>query len=455
MFAIIDIETTGLKASLEKITEIAIYIYDGNQVIDRFVSLINPERNIPYQITKITGISNQMVANAPKFYEIAKKILELTENKIFVAHNVQFDYGFIKEEFKRLGYNYQRKTICTVKLSRKLIPNLPSYSLGNLCQSLDIPILNRHRAAGDTEATVKLFEKLLKIDISQKPILSHLAATENGLHPDLKPETIENLPEKEGVYYFYNQYKKLIYIGKSINIKSRIKQHLANNSTPKAIEMKSKIVDIDYELTGNELIALLLESDEIKTHLPIYNRSQRRVNAHYGIFFHFDANDYLCFKLAKNDSKEIPLTSFSTLDAAKNHLERLTEKFKLCQKMNGLYNHSGSCFHYEIKQCKGACIGVESANDYNQRAEKALQTFEFENENFLVIGKGRSDEEKSVVRVANGKYIGFGYIDSNVVTNDLEILFDCIKARQNNRDVQVILKNYIESHDVEKIIIKD
>lgn len=453
MYAIIDIETTGIKPSLEKITEIAVFIFDGNQIIDRFSTLVNPERNIPYQITKITGITNQMVANAPKFYEIAKKIIELTENRIFIAHNVQFDYAFLKEEFKRLGFYYKRKTLCTVKLSRKIIPNLPSYSLGNLCQSIDIPIFNRHRAAGNAEATVKLFQKLLEIDTRKKPILAHLSATENGLHPDFEREMVEKLPEKAGVYYFFNQYNKLIYIGKSINIKARVKQHLVNDSTPKATEMRSKIVDIGYELTGNELIALLLESDEIKKHLPIYNRAQLRISANYGIFFSFTEKKYLSFEIAKNHKDEIPLTSFSTLEAAKSHLERITEEFNLCQKINGLYNHSGACFKYGIKQCKGACIEQETSDNYNQRAEKALETFEYKHQNFLVIGEGRNADEKSVVRIANGKYIGFGYIENVLISNDLEFLFDCIKPRQNNRDVQIIIKNYIENNKTELIII--
>ena len=362
MFAIIDIETTGLKATTEKITEIAIYIYDGNQVIDRFVSLVNPERDIPYQITKITGITNQLVANAPKFYEIAKKIIEITENKIFVAHNAQFDYSFVKEEFKRLGYNYQRKTLCTVRLTRKLIPNLASYSLGNICQSLGISIMNRHRAAGDTEATVKLFEQLLEIDNSNKPLFANMKSPENGLHPSFKEETIDKLPEKEGVYYFFNQYKQLIYCEKSSNIKKQVQAHFNNTSTPKAIEMKSKITDIDYELTGNELIALLLKSDEIETHNPIYNR----------------------------------------------------------------------------------ILG--------KKEDKILGSPDYKHQNFLLIDKGRSEDEKSLIQVSNGKYIGFGYIDTDMITNDLELLQDCIKPRENNEETEIILKNYIKNNKLEQII---
>ena len=161
MYAIVDIETTGGRASFEKITEIAIYIHDGKNVVEEFSTLINPGRTIPYFISRLTGIDNEMVKNAPRFYEIARKIVELTQDKVFVAHNVGFDYKFIQEEFKRLGYDYQRKTMCTVRMGRKFLPGYKSYSLGKLCQQLGISINGRHRAAGDALATVKLFEMIL------------------------------------------------------------------------------------------------------------------------------------------------------------------------------------------------------------------------------------------------------------------------------------------------------
>jgi DNA polymerase-3 subunit epsilon len=161
MYAIIDIETTGVSYRTGKITEIAIYIHNGQQITDSYTSLVNPECNIPWNITHLTGISNEMVANAPKFYEIAKDVVEITAGMIFIAHNVTFDYNFIKEEFKRLGYDYDRKKMCTVKLSRKLLPGHRSYSLGKLCSELNININGRHRASGDALATVKLFEILL------------------------------------------------------------------------------------------------------------------------------------------------------------------------------------------------------------------------------------------------------------------------------------------------------
>jgi len=161
MYAVVDIETSGGRAQIDRITEIAIYIHDGEKIVEEFSTLINPETFIPPFITRLTGINNDMVATAPKFYEVAKKIVLMTEGRLFVAHNAPFDYRFIQEEFKRLGYNYQRQTMCTVRMSRKIIPGMGSYSLGNLCQTLGITINNRHRAAGDALATTKLLELLL------------------------------------------------------------------------------------------------------------------------------------------------------------------------------------------------------------------------------------------------------------------------------------------------------
>lgn len=162
MFVIVDIETTGNAYKYGKITEIAIVSYNGNLVTDVFQTLLNPEMDIPYRITRLTGINNEMVKDAPKFYHVARKIVELTTGKIFVAHNVNFDYSFIKEEFKRLGYDFHCKKLCTVQLSRKIFPDLSSYSLGNICQILGINNLARHRASGDALATAELLSLLLK-----------------------------------------------------------------------------------------------------------------------------------------------------------------------------------------------------------------------------------------------------------------------------------------------------
>lgn len=451
MYAIIDIETTGLRPQSDKITEIAIYIHDGNGIVNEYATLIHPEKTIPYFISGLTGITNEMVEGAPRFYEVAKEIIELTENHIFVAHNARFDYNFIKEEFKRLGYHFKRDIFDTVKLSRRLIPGLKSYSLGKLCNHLDIDVNNRHRAAGDALATAKLFELLLYIDEESGSKL--FAGTGlKDLHPGLSSEKIKALPEETGVYYFYDENKQLIYVGKSKNIHQRVLTHLTNNSSQSKIEMRDRIAQIDFELTGSELVAYLLESDEIKKNKPVYNRAQRREASYTGIYVSTDKNQYLQFSIGKIN-EELPLASFSSVEKAKDILNFLTDEYHLCQKLTGLYKTDGPCFQHQIGICFGACIGKETPGSYNERAQKALKTFEYDNQNFFIIDKGRSGDEKSVVKVAHGKYLGFGYFSREEANSNPDILHDCIQHYTDNRDVQSIIKRYLRNGKIEKLLV--
>ncbi|MCX6257903.1 MAG: exonuclease domain-containing protein [Bacteroidia bacterium] len=452
MFSVIDIETTGGSYLNDKITEIAIYIHDGEKIVDEYSTLINPEKYIPNFITAMTGISNEMVADAPKFFEVARHIVELTDGKVFVAHNVGFDYNFVRHEFKRLGYEYTRKQLCTVKLSRKLIPGKRSYSLGNLCNDLDIRIENRHRAAGDALATVKLFELLLKTNGKDSPNCFNDPYLLKGLNPSINEALIDKLPEDTGVYYFYNQKGDIIYIGKSKNIRKRVLTHLANNKLLKAMEMKNQLHDISYEITGSELIALLMESEEIKTHRPVFNRSQRQVSFHYGLFFSENEQGYLCLNIARNNRKNLPVTTFISSFEASDFMFYVTEKFHLCQKLNGLYESQGSCFQHGIGQCAGACIGKEPVDEYNQRVQAAIDYYRVKQGNMLIYDKGRNNNEKSVVMIENGNYLGYCYMDYDSVTTDPEFVRDCIRSYRDNRDVQAIIRNYLNQHKVEKII---
>ena len=362
MYAIIDIETTGGSAHLEKITEIAIYQHDGNEITDEYVSLVNPERNIPYFITNLTGITNEMVEDAPRFYEIAKKIIELTDGRIFVAHNARFDYSFIRQEYKSLGFNFKRSILDTVALSRKLLPGHKSYSLGNICDDLSISINGRHRAAGDALATVRLFEILMARDIDMNGGRSSLLKNTrvSKLNPKLNTAKIEMIPDEPGIYYFYNEKGDLIYIGKSRNLQQRINTHLSNNSTNRAMEMRDLIADISWERTGSELIALLKESSEIKLNKPVYNRAQRRTGFQWGIFRFIDTNGYLNYRYGQINDDEIPVSVFTSKEKTKSKLGSLVDTYNLCQKLSGLYDTDGACFHYQVGICKGACIGKES-----------------------------------------------------------------------------------------------
>ncbi len=446
MYAIVDIETTGGSPVSEKITEIAIFVYDGEKVIDEFVSLINPEKKIPYHITELTGISNSMVADSPKFYEVARIILEKTEGSIFVAHNVNFDYNFIKQEFKQLGYDFHRDKLCTVNLSRKILPGHKSYSLGKLCSELGISIQGRHRAAGDALATVKLFEILQKESRSDIIFSDLPGIALRDLHPNLDPELIKKLPDYPGVYYFYNDKDELIYIGKSKNIKTRVLSHFRNTSTKKAIEMRNNIASIDFELTGSELIALLKESYEIKLNKPIYNRAQRRAMSHYGLYSYVDLAGYIRFEIARNNSKsQIPILSFSGAKTGKNYLQNLVVKYQLCQKLSGLYTSSGACFHHEIMECKGACVGKEKPESYNYRAQKVIDCHQFRHNSFFIVEHGRHSEEIAIVMIQNGIYQGYGYFDKNNYELNLDLIEDCIQKKTDDRDVQQILRNYLKN----------
>ncbi len=454
MYTIIDIETTGGSARIERITEVAVYLHDGEKITGEFVSLVNPERNIPYFITNLTGITNEMVEDAPHFYEIARTIIELTEGRAFVAHNARFDYSFIRQEFKSLGYNFKRNILDTVTLSRKLYPGHRSYSLGNICRDLKITINGRHRAAGDALATVKLFELCLERDRQINGERSSLIRNTrlSKLNPALDLTKLETIPDSPGIYYFYNETGEMIYIGKSRNLQQRISTHLSNNTTSRAMEMRDLIADIDWELTGSELIALLRESFEIKENKPIYNRAQRRTGFQWGIFSFTDRKGYFNFMFGPLDSAENPLSVFTSRDRAKFRLEKLVEKHNLCQKLSGLYETKGPCFQYHVGICKGACCGKESPLEYNERAFKAAEEFVFTRRNFFIVDKGREDFERSAVKIINGKYAGYGYFNINEMGFGLSALHECIKPSKDNNDIQVILKQYLKANRVEKII---
>lgn len=447
MYAILDVETTGLSAAGEKITEIAIFIHDGNQIVDEFDTLINPEKKIPYRIIQITGITNQMVVDAPRFCEVAKKIVELTEDKIIVGHNVKFDYSFLRHEFKSLGYQFQRKTLDTVKLSRQLIPGRKSYGLGKLCKDVGIQNQARHRAGGDALATTHLFEMLLGLNQD----IVHTKT--EGVRSTRNKSLVEHLPKAPGVYYFANSDGELIYVGKSINIHDRVLSHLNNNLHKKAVDMKDAIADVNYELTGNELVALLLESSEIKSYQPFYNRQQRRTYFNYGLYHFKDDDGYINLKINRIIDNSTPLYTYSSLQEGKQHLYNLTEKFNLCQKLCGLYETKGACFHYQIHQCDGACVGQESSDLYNKKVDESLENYHFDKENFLIIEKGRSENEKSVVKIEHGKYIGFGFIDTAFLDGEEQILMhECICPQRDNKEVRQIINSYLKKNNKAALI---
>lgn len=451
MYAILDIETTGGKYNEEGITEIAIYRFDGHEIVDQFSSLVNPERSIQPFVVNLTGINNQMLRNAPKFYEVAKRIIEITEDCILVAHNAKFDNRILTTEFDRLGYKYEKNTLCTVELSKKLIPDLPSYSLGKLVKSLGIPLTDRHRAQGDAKATVTLFKMLLNKDTSKNIIE---AAVRKNPKRQLEPKLLDLIaeaPTETGVYYMHQKDGKIIYIGKSKNIKKRLTQHFTSDNR-KSKRIQLEVTSVSYEKTGSDLIAQLKESEEIKRNKPIYNRAQRKSLFNNQLTSFKDENGFINLAIEKADGRKKAITTFTNYQQAKAVLFKITEDYTLCQKLNGLHKTKGSCFQYTIKECNGACINEEKPESYNERVQQFLDDKSYKNQHMLIIDRGREVEERSVVLIEDGHYKGFGFFNLNYQITNPEILKTLINPMQNNRDVQHIIQNYLRKNKKLKIV---
>lgn len=451
MYAIIDIETTGGKYNEEGITEIAIYKFDGHQITDQFISLVNPEIPIQPFVVNLTGINNDMLRQAPKFYEVAKRIVEITEDSIIVAHNAKFDYRILQTEFNRLGFEFTRETLCTVELSKKLLPEVKSYSLGKLVRELGIPMSDRHRASGDAKATVTLFKLLLSKD-SRKEIVSNTIRLEPKRQLDSKLlRIIEKIPSETGVYYMHREDGEIIYIGKSRNLKKRIIQHFTSDNR-KSKKIQYEIYSVSYEKTGSDLIAQLKESEEIKLNKPIYNRALRKTLYQYQLSSFTDEKGYINLKIEKADSRKKQITTFTNYQQAKSSLFKISEAYGLCQKLTGLYQTQSACFAYSIKECAGACIGKESPEDYNKRIDDFLQKNSFENQNMLIIDRGRDVEERSVVHIKNGIFKGIAFYNLNYQITNTEVLKSLITPMSNNKDAQHIIQSYLRRNKVLKII---
>ncbi len=392
-----------------------------------------------------------MLRNAPKFYEVAKRIVEITEDSILVAHNAQFDYRILKTEFKRLGFQFERETLCTVELSKGLIPNQQSYSLGKLARALGIPVSDRHRAAGDAQATVKLFQMLMDKD-SEKQIIQESIRLEPKYQ--LEPRhiaIIEKLPSITGVYYIHKADGKIIYIGKSKNIKKRINQHFTSPS-PKSKKIQLQVAAVTYEATGSELVALLKESEEIKLNKPIYNRALRRTLFSHALYSFNDDNGYINLKIDKVDGRKNPITTFSNRQSAKSFLFKTVEEYKLCQKLTGLYDTKNSCFNYSIKSCEGACIKEEPSEVYNKRVSNLIEKNSYNNQNMVIIDRGREVDERSAILIENGVFRGLGFFNLNYQINNFDVLKSIITPMENNRDTQHIIQNYIRKNKRLKIL---
>jgi len=422
LYSILDVETTGGKFNEEGITEIAIYRFDGEKIVDQFVSLINPEIPIQPFVQQLTGINDKMLINAPKFYQIAKRILEITENSILVAHNSSFDYRMLKIEFERLGYKFYISQLCTVKLSKKIIPDLKSYKLGNLVKNLGIPISNRHRASGDALATVELF-KLLLLKDNEKVIVNSLITETKPSSKNKWQKLINKLPNDVGIYYFHDQNGKIIYIGKSNNIKNRVNQHLTGKSK-KSLNIQLEAFDITFERTGSELIALLKENTEIKKHKPKFNKLLKKIIKKFclEICENLDGDKYL--RICHYDDTVNYLECYSSLKTANSRLEFFKKKYELS----------------------------DSIKKNNTNINLLIKDLSYKFKNMLLIDKGRDIDEKSVIVVKNNNYIGYGFFTLNHQISNFEVLDSLIVKNEYIENSKEVILKYLKKHKIEKLI---
>lgn len=443
MYAIVDIETTGSYASAHGITEVAIILFDGNRVVERFETLVNPGQEIPAYIQSFTGISNEMVADAPAFEDVAEPIYRLLSENIFVAHNVNFDYSFLKSHLLQCGYELKSKKLCTVRLSRKIFPSFPSYSLGNLSRSLGIKITNRHRAGGDAAATVKIFRQLLRNDregFIKKSLLK--SSHEQSLPPHVPREEFEKLPSSPGVYYFHDVKGKIIYVGKALNLRNRVNSHFSNNSDSRQKQnFMLHIHSISYRECATELMAIILESVEIKKYWPRFNYSQKSRNDFYGIYLFEDQKGYLRLAIEKNKRNLPPLVTFHTQLEGHALIRQLIEEFRLCPKLCFIQRGPGPCSGVENKSCKGACTGKEKKSGYNKRVRKAIEKLKSQ-PSFAIMDSGLEENEKSCILVMQGKFYGMGYVPAGLEAMSPDSLTTYLTTYKENSFIRNLLFSY-------------
>ncbi len=410
-FAIVDIETTGGSPAGGGITEIAVLIHDGEGIVREFQTLVNPGHGIPAYITGLTGIDNGMVRDAPAFQEIEEELWELLDGRVFVAHSVNFDYGFIREAFLKTGREFKPQKLCTVRLSRKAYPGLSSYSLGRICENQKIPILARHRAMGDARATAILFDRIIKG--AQDVVFSSLKKNsgEAFLPPNFPLSRFRQIPESCGVYYMVNAKGKVIYVGKALNIRERFKGHFSGGVLPQLKQqLKAEVTDLQWKLTGSEVMALLVETLEIKRLWPPFNSALKLPKTLWGLFHYQDGSGYYRFQVARVTKNLRPLETFFSSEEAVQFLRSGIEAYRLCHKLCGL--RKVACEVVQDDACLGACKSSEIPDAYNARVEEFLALIHESKKDLMLTLPGREEGEKAFCYFEGGMLSRYSYLSS-------------------------------------------
>lgn len=429
LFAITDIETVGSAPGEGTIIEIAICLHDGQKIIDRYETLINPEKTIPPFIVSLTGINQSMVRQAPVFEDVADEIFEILKDAVFVAHNVNFDFGFIKAEFDALGIVWKPQKLCTVRLARKSFPGHTKYGLSSVCERLEIPNFASHRAMGDAMATAILFDKCIEahgFDLIHE-MLSH-GSTDIFLPQHIPNEQYERLPVSPGIYFFKNTLGQVIYVGKANNIKKRVRSHFISDGSERQQLFYREIASIEFELCGTELIAQLKEDATIRALFPKYNKAQKRKGLQYHVVSFVDQNGILRLQVNRGKSAGA-IQSFSSLKSAYRWLGELKENYHIQGRWIGLHAYQGEVIQLEVEE-------------HNELLKRALDEQKQKAKTFIIIGKGTQAQEKSLVLCRSGKLVGYAFVPSGWRSDDIELL----TAKMTILPSSELTEHFIQSH---------
>lgn len=400
-YAIIDVETTGGIAGSSRITEVSAFLFDGERVIDEFTSLVNPEMPIPEFITQLTGIDNDMVRSAPTFDEIARPLLEVIGESTFVAHNVNFDFGMIRGEYRRLGYAFDAPRLCSVKLARKYLPGFKSYSLGRICQELNIPINGRHRARGDAEATVELFRLIMEASGGHPTVGNDgwVSKMPDGFDRSI----VDDLPERSGVLYFKNHQEEVIFVEGTADLyKTAVKQ--LNAKSQKADILRQELASIDYEEVNSELLVKLKGANEHRQYKPGFNKNLK--DSAYAIVPEPDMFGYTTLHVVAHKRYQSSWNEFQTKKLAENHLAMLRDRYHLCAQMTGQPDRT-KCQKAGKYSCPGPCYQLESADSYQQRIAAALRHDLPENGTFVLL-EPPAEGHRAFLLFEAFEYLGYG-----------------------------------------------
>lgn len=446
-YAIVDIETTGSYAAANGVIELSVKIFDGENIIEEYETLVNPGIAIPKYIRAFTGITDEMVQDAPRFEEIAEKVFTILQGNVFVAHNVNFDYSFLKSHLQFYGYNLNCKKLCTVRLARQIFPGLPSYSLGNLCHSLGIELVNRHRAGGDAAATVVLFKQMLQNDNKGHIQASiHRSSKEQVLPPNVPLIDFEALPKRPGVYYFHDDKGKVIYVGKAKNIRTRVNSHFSNNSDGRQKQNFLRYTyRITYKETATELMAAIFESTEIKRLWPRFNTSQKRAEEVYGIFVYEDQNGYLRLAIEKKRKNANPVYTFHYKVDGHGVMRKLMKEFTLCPKLCFMQIDNEDCIGIKEEHCNGACQKKEQAGEYNQRVLEAIASLTTR-PSYVVLDKGLTEKEVSCIMMVKGSFFGMGYLPKNFNNITEQAIQEYITPYHDNNYIRMLVSTYATNY---------